>query len=68
MLEIASLLLVLASIYLLLAAFLYLYQRRLIYHPVAVDPTFSANEINIENNGLRLHGWVLSPGKSRAVG
>lgn len=67
MLEIASILLVLASIYLLLAAFLYLYQRRLIYHPVAVDPNFSAREISIDNDNLRLHGWVLSPGKSRAV-
>jgi len=65
--EIVTIALVLAGIYLLLAAFLYLYQRKLIYHPVDVDPAFAADEISIDNDGLRLHGWVLSPGKSRAV-
>ena len=45
--EIASFALVLLIIYLLLAALPYLYQRRLIYHPVAVDPAFAAEEIII---------------------
>lgn len=67
MIEIASIALVLAVIYLLVAACLYLYQRRLIYHPVAADPDFSATEIYIDRGGARLHGWVLNPGKSRAV-
>ncbi|MBT8436970.1 MAG: alpha/beta hydrolase [Gammaproteobacteria bacterium] len=65
--EIASIIVVLFGIYLLVAAYLYLYQRRLLYHPVAIDPVFSAEEINIDNNGTRLHGWILNPGKSGAV-
>ena len=65
--ELVSIALILISIYLLFAAFLYLYQRRLIYHPVPVDPVFTADEISIDNNGIRLSGWVLNPGKSSAV-
>ena len=64
---IASIILVLFSIYLLVAAYLYIYQRRLLYHPVAVDPVFCADEISFDNDGTRLHGWILHPGKSRAV-
>ncbi len=63
----ASILLVLFGIYLLISAFLYLYQRRLIYYPTAADPHFGAEEITIDNDGLRLHGWILYPGKRRAV-
>jgi pimeloyl-ACP methyl ester carboxylesterase len=65
--EIAAVILVLISIYLLFAAFLYIYQRRLIYYPVPVDPEFSADEVNIDNRGTLLHGWVLNPGKPRAL-
>ena len=65
--EIASIILVLMSIYLLFAAFLYIYQRRLIYYPMAVDPEFDADEVSIDNRGIRLHGWVLNPGKPGAV-
>jgi len=65
--EVVSIVLVLFSIYLLIAAYLYIYQRRLIYHPVAVDPVFSAAEISFDNNGTRLHGWILNPDKPRAV-
>jgi len=67
MIEIAAIVLVLFSIYLLVAAYLYIYQRRLIYHRVPVDPVFSADEINFDSDGTRLHGWVLNPHKSRAV-
>jgi pimeloyl-ACP methyl ester carboxylesterase len=65
--EITSLILVLVSIYLLFAVFLYVCQRKLIYHPMSVDPDFSADEISIDNQGIRLHGWVLNPGKPGAV-
>ena len=65
--EITSIILVLVSIYLLFAAFLYVYQRKLIYYPVPVDPEFTAVEVSIDNRGTRLHGWVLNPGKPRAV-
>jgi len=65
--EIISIILVLVSLYLLLAAFLYIYQRKLIYHPMPVDPEFDADEVSIDNKGTLLHGWVLNPGKPRAM-
>lgn len=65
--EITSIALVLLSIYLLLAAFLYLYQRKLLYFPMPVDPAFSARNVTIDNQGVRLHGWVLNPGQEKAV-
>jgi pimeloyl-ACP methyl ester carboxylesterase len=65
--EIVYIALLLLGIYLLLAAFLYLFQRKLIYFPVAVDPSFEAQNVIVDNRGLRLHGWVLNPGKDRAV-
>jgi uncharacterized protein len=65
--EITYTILVLAGIYLLIAALLFIYQRKLIYIPVPIDPAFSADEITIDNNGVELHGWVLHPGKARAV-
>jgi len=65
--EITSIILILVSIYLLITAFLYIYQRKLIYFPVPADPDFFADEITIENQDTRLHGWVLNPGRTRAV-
>lgn len=67
MTAITSIALVLIGIYLLLAAFLYVFQRKLIYFPMAIDPAFSAEEIVVDNRGTRLHGWILNPGKARAV-
>ena len=63
----ASILLVLFGIYLLISAFLYLYQRRLIYYPTPADTNFEAEEITIDSEGVRLHGWVLNPGKRDAI-
>jgi hypothetical protein len=40
--EITAIILVLIAIYLLMAACLYLFQRKLIYFPVAPDPDFNA--------------------------
>ena len=65
--EITPIILVLIGIYLLFAAFLYIYQRKLIYYPMPADPDFRADEVNIDNRGTLLHGWVLNPGKPRAV-
>ena len=56
-----------AGIYLLFAVYLYVFQRRLIYFPVPHDGGFEADEITIDNRGTRLSGWVLNPGRSRAV-
>jgi len=65
--ELAYTILVLAAVYLLITAFLFVYQRRLIYMPVPVEPAFSADEIVFDNAGVKLHGWVLHPGQRRAL-
>ena len=65
--EITTIFLVLITIYLLISAYLYLFQRNLIYFPVSLDSTFQAQEVSIDNNGVKLHGWVLNPGKTKAV-
>jgi hypothetical protein len=65
--ELTYTILVLLGIYLLITAFLFVYQRKLIYMPVPLDPAFSADEIVIDNAGVKLHGWVLHPGKRRAL-
>ena len=65
--EITYTIMVLIGIYLLITALLFFYQRKLLYIPVPIDPAFSADEITIDSNGIQLHGWVLHPGKARAV-
>ncbi len=65
--EVTTILLVLAAIYLLMGAYLYAFQRKLIYHPVAHDADFSAQEITVDNQGTLLHGWVLNPNQDRAL-
>jgi pimeloyl-ACP methyl ester carboxylesterase len=65
--ELSYVILLLVAGYLLFAAFLYFYQRRLIYYPVQPDPEFDADKIVVDNDGTRLHGWVLNPGKDKAV-
>lgn len=65
--EIALIVLVVVAIYLIASVFLYAYQRKLIYFPVGIDPAFGADEITIDNRGTLLHGWVLNPGKARAL-
>lgn len=64
--EIISILVIIAAIYLAISACLYLFQRKLIYYPVGLDPAFSAEEIRIDNQGTELHGWIINPGKARA--
>ncbi|MDH3221327.1 MAG: alpha/beta hydrolase [Gammaproteobacteria bacterium] len=65
--EIVIIILVLVCIYSFMAGLLYIYQRKLIYFPVPVDPGFVGEEVVVDNHGIRLHGWVLNPGKPRAV-
>lgn len=65
--EFTAILIALVSIYLLFAAYLYISQRKLLYFPVSVDPSFSATGVSVDNNGTLLHGWVLNPGKRKAV-
>ena len=59
--EFSLVLVALVIIYLLISGYLYLYQRKLIYYPVLPDPTFQAQAISIDNNGVKLQGWVLNP-------
>ena len=65
--EITSILGVVVVIYLLASVFLYVFQRKLIYFPVGIDPAFGAEEITVDNEGTLLHGWILNPGKTRAL-
>jgi len=67
MIEITAIILVLITIYLLMGAYLYLFQRKLLYFPVQLDPDFHAEEITLTNDDVRLHGWILNPGKAKAV-
>ena len=65
--EITSIAALLIGIYIAFAAFLYLYQRKLIFFPVPQDTQFTAEEVSIDNQGTRLRGWVLNPGRQGAV-
>lgn len=65
--ELTTLIIALLALYLLLAIFVYLIQRSLIYYPVPSDLGFAAQEITLDNNGTRLHGWVLNPDKDKAM-
>lgn len=65
--ELLAIITIIAAFYLMMTAYLYLYQRKLIYYPVGLDPEFEAAEIRIDNQGTLLHGWLLNPGKPRAL-
>lgn len=65
--EISLFFLVILCVYLLFALYLHFFQRKLIYYPTSVDPEFSADEIRIDNEGVLLKGWVLNPGKPKAL-
>jgi len=67
MTEITLIILLLVAVYLLFAAYLYVFQRKMIYYPVGTDPDFSAQKIAFDNQGARLHGWVLNPNQDKAL-
>ncbi|WP_267225246.1 alpha/beta hydrolase [Dyella silvae] len=64
-------LLVLASLALLLYAALCtslaLGQRREIYHPEATWPVRQSPDFELTREGVRLRGWVVNPGKAKAL-
>lgn len=64
---IASILLLCAFTYALALLWMFLFQRSLLYFPTAPDPFFTAEEIVVENQGVMLYGWVLNPGRDRAL-
>ena len=55
------------ALYLAIGAWLYFRQRRLIYYPVAHDDGFEADPVSLEYDGVELHGWVLNPGRDKAL-
>lgn len=65
--EIFWLIVVVLTLYLLLAAVLYRFQRKLIYFPMAPDPEFDATPASFDNNGMQLRGWVLNPDRPAAM-
>ena len=65
--ELITIVIALITIYLLIGAFFFFYQRKLIFYPTGVDPDFVADQITLTSQGHQLHGWVLHPGRPRAV-
>ena len=65
--DISPILLAVFGIYMLLAVLLYIFQRRLIYFPMPADPAFVGEKVLVDNQGVRLRGWVLNPGKPGAI-
>ncbi len=53
--------------YLFLVAVMFLFQRNLLYYPVPYQAGIDREEISFTNDGLELHGWILNPGKARAL-
>lgn len=65
--SIVSILQLLVITYALLALALFLFQRKLLYFPTAIDDSFAAEEISFDNQGFKLHGWRLNPGRDEAL-
>ena len=53
--------------YLFLLACMFLFQRSLLYYPVPYQPGVDRTEISFKSDGLVLHGWIINPGKPRAL-
>lgn len=62
-----SIILLLAVLYLLLTGAMFLFQRSLLYYPVAHQEGIPREEVSFEIDGLNLHGWVLNKGESKAL-
>lgn len=65
--EFTSLIFTLLALYLVILILLYLFQRSMIYFPVAPERNFDATEISLDSEGHRLHGWILNPGRRKAL-
>ncbi len=65
--SIVSILQLLLIAYALLSLGLYLFQRKLLYFPTAIDDSFNAEQISFHNQGVKLHGWVVNPGRDKAL-
>ncbi len=57
----------LAFIYIALCSWLYFSQRSLLYFPAPAAANVQAQTFELQSDGLVLKGWIVNPGKSRAV-
>lgn len=55
------------SAYLLATAWLYHSQRSLLYFPRPLLASPQAEPVEIDSQGLKQHGWVINPGRPRAL-
>ncbi len=53
--------------YLGLCLMLFLLQRKFLYFPQPAAPEISASQISFETDGVQLHGWVVNPGRPKAL-
>jgi hypothetical protein len=63
----AVLALLAALLYGALCLSLYLGQRQLVYHPEGTWRVSQRTDLELARDGVRLRGWVMNPGKSRAL-
>ena len=64
---ILSLIYLSVAVYLLCLGLLYFLQRSLLYQPVSGVADIQRETISFDNEGLKLHGWRLNKGRSRAL-
>ena len=62
-----SIIILVAGLYALLLISIFIFQRSLLYYPVPYRQGINAQEIQFNNDGLELSGWILNPGRSRAI-
>ncbi|MDH5356762.1 MAG: lysophospholipase [Gammaproteobacteria bacterium] len=62
-----SIILLLFFAYLLLVAGMFIFQRSLLFFPVPYQEGIDRGEITFSNQGVKLQGWILNPGQSRAM-
>ncbi len=54
-------------VYAALCAWLYFSQRSMMYFPTPAIAGVQAQAFELQNDGLQLNGWVVNPGKQRAM-
>lgn len=62
-----SLLTTLVLIYLFIVALMYFSQRSLLFYPQPSPEQYTEQSVEFNNQGQRLPGWVVNPGKAHAL-
>ena len=57
----------LIAMYLIAIALLYFLQRNLLFHPMPWVDNTGREEIILDNQGLKLQGWILNRGRDKAL-